>query len=620
MNALNSGTPSRRWVRGLVIAAVAVVPLAFAGLVVGAVSDSESASERIPAAIVNNDELLYQTAADGTETPVFAGRLLVTELTGAEDGFDWVITNDADAAAALDAGEVYAVVTIPETFSESLTSIQGDDPQAAELAIRTDDSHSYLTGSLSQAIGDSMAATFGRAITEQFIAGIYTGIGDLGGSLQTAADGAGKLSAGAGELGSGLGELAGGAATAGSGATQLSSGVSKYTAGVDALASGLSSLNSGAAGLGGVSAGVTQYTTNVSGFLGGLKPAYQAQLATELAKPVPDAATVTQLRTIIGTIDGLASGGSQLSQQTAGGIAAVQGGIAQSASGAAQLAAGSAALRSGASSLAGGLGDLSAGASAAATGATGLATGADELASGLAAGAEQVPVVDTDTADATAKVAAEPVTVTATRANEITDIGQALAAFFVPFGLWLGALAVFLVLRPVTRSALQSTATAGRLLLVSLARASAVTAVQAALLVALLHLTLGVSWSALPVTLGFSVLMALAFTAFHHLLSVAFGRAGLVVSLFVLAVQLTSTGGIYPVQLLAEPFQAISPLLPLTYGVSGMQAIIAGGSAGPVLAASAALLGFGLLSVLLSRAALRRRQRVQALALVPATA
>ncbi len=35
----------------------------------------------------------------------------------------------------------------------------------------------------------------------------------------------------------------------------------------------------------------------------------------------------------------------------------------------------------------------------------------------------------------------------------------------------------------------------------------------------------------------------------------ALGRAGLVVSLFLLAVQITSTGGIYPIQLLSTPFQ-----------------------------------------------------------------
>jgi len=190
----------------------------------------------------------------------------------------------------------------------------------------------------------------------------------------------------------------------------------------------------------------------------------------------------------------------------------------------------------------------------------------------------------------------------------------------VPLGLWIGALAVFLVLRPVTRRALSSTAANGRLVFSSLAKAGAISVAQALLLVGLLHLALGVSWSALPATLGFSVLMALAFTAFHYLLTIGLGKAGLVVSLFVLAVQVTSTGGLYPIQLLAAPFQWISPLLPLTYGVQGMQGIIAGGDVGSVIGAAVTLLGFGVASVLVALFAISRTRRAQSLLARPAIA
>ncbi|MEJ1230922.1 MAG: hypothetical protein WDM88_10420 [Galbitalea sp.] len=64
------------------------------------------------------------------------------------------------------------------------------------------------------------------------------------------------------------------------------------------------------------------------------------------------------------------------------------------------------------------------------------------------------------------------------------------------------------------------------------------------------------------------------------MLTIGLGRAGLVVSIFLLAVQITSTGGLYPIQLLAKPFQVISPFLPLTYGVRGMESIIANSGAG----------------------------------------
>jgi putative membrane protein len=140
------------------------------------------------------------------------------------------------------------------------------------------------------------------------------------------------------------------------------------------------------------------------------------------------------------------------------------------------------------------------------------------------------------------------------------------------------------------------------------------------LLVVLLHVAIGVDWSLLPATLLFSLLTAVSFTAFHHLLTVVFGRAGLVVSLFLLAVQITATGGLYPIQVLSQPFQVVSPFLPLTHGVSGMQAIISGGAVGPVIAAAAALAIFGLLSALLALVAIRRSRSARSLGLAASTA
>ncbi|MEO6943921.1 MAG: YhgE/Pip family protein [Lacisediminihabitans sp.] len=540
----------RRWLRWLTLGAVVLVPLAFAGLFVSALPKSDTALDRIPAAIVNQDTLVYTTAADGTKSPVFAGRQLVTELTGGAAGFDWTITNEKAAKKALADGSVYAILTVPKNFSTSILSLTSKDPQQAKLAIKTDDAHSYLTGALAQTVGDGMANTFGKAVTEQYISGLYSSLGDIGGAFSSAADGA----------------------------TQLSDGVGKYTAGVNSLAGGLGSLSAGASKLTQLSGGVTSYTNGVSQLAQALAQA-NAGLQADPGNPT----AVATVNAISAQLTGAAASGATLSQQTTSGIRGIQGGISQSASGAAQLATGSA----------------------------GLGEGASSLASGLQSGAAKIPPADSKASAATAKIASDPVGITVTHDNRIAKIGQVVATFFVPLGLWIGALAVFLVLRPVTRRALASTATGSRLVLSALAKASAVTVAQALLLVGLLHLALGVSWISLPLTLGFSILTALAFTAFHYLLTVGLGKAGLVVSLFVLAVQITSTGGLYPIQLLAAPFQWISPLLPLTYGVQGMQGIIAGGDAGPVIGAMVTLLAFGVGSVLVSLLAIRRTRRVQ---------
>lgn len=600
--------PAGRRRRIAAIAAAVLVPLAFAGLFVGSIGQADDAATRaIPAAVVNSDTLITQTAADGTETPVFAGRQLVTELTASNsEGFDWTITNAADAKKMLESGEVYAVLTVPSDFSSSILSIQGKDPVKADLRIATDDAHSYLTPIVAESVGQSMTTTFGRTITETYLSGLYTSLGDLGSSLGTAADGATGLADGATKLGSGLTSLAEGATSAQTGAATLSSGVATYTGGVGSLSSGLARLNNGAAGLTQVSQGVTQYTGGVSQL--------SAAIAAETAKltdadPLNDPAAIGTLTALSGQLATTAAGGAGLASQASTAISGIQGGISSSASGAARLAAGSGSLTSGATSLASGLGSLSTGATDASTGATTLATGATDLASGLRTGADQVPAADGAAQSKAAGVVAEPVTLTVDQANKVEGLGQMISTFLVPLGLWLGALATFLVLGRASASALASSAGDGRLLGRLLGRASAIAVAQALLLVAMLHVAVGVDWSLLPATLSFAVVMALAFTAIHSLLTLAFGRGGLVVSLLLLAVQVTSTGGLYPVDLLAAPFRVISPLLPLTAAVDGMQSIVSGGGgwAVPLII----LVVFGGVSALLSIVAMRRVRTVR---------
>lgn len=565
MSSVNP-TMRKRWLRRAGLAAVVLVPLAFAGLVVGALAQGDQAAGGIPVAIVNQDTLQKTTQADGTVQNVFAGRLLVTELTGSKR-FDWTITNEHDAAADLESGRVYAILTVPKDFSSSILSISGENPQKAGIAIRTDDAHSYLTGSVAQVVGQTMADTFGRAITEQYIGGVYSSIGGLTGALGQAADGATQLSGGA---------------------NQLSSGLVRYTDGVDSLANGLDRLNDGAAQLSQLSSGIATYTSGVSQ-LSGLASAIDLGTVT-------DPTTRGQLQALIGGLHSAAEGGAGLSSQAATGISGIQSGIAQSSDGAWALSNTGPALVSGA---------------------TGLADGATSLATGLRSGAAQVPAMDSAAAQRSAKVAADPVGLKVTTDNPVTAVGQVVATFAIPLGLWIGALAVFLVLRPVTRRALTSTARGGRLVASAIARAGTVTAAQAVLLVALLHLTVGVDWSLLPATLIFSLLTAGAFTAFHYLLTIGLGRAGLVVSLLVLAVQVTSTGGVYPIEVLSTPFQLISPFLPLTYAVDGMQGIISGGDPGAVVASALVLAAFGAGSVVLALFAIRRTRRATTLGIVP---
>ncbi|PPL18964.1 YhgE/Pip family protein [Microterricola pindariensis] len=641
----------RRTAFALMLAGIIVVPLAIAGLVSGALASADDRLDAVPAIVVNNDEMVTATLPDGSEQMILAGRQLVTELTGPDTaGFAWTISNSEHAAAALAAGEAYAVLTIPSDFSAAINSLSGAEPTQADLQITTDDAHAYLAGSAAQSVGEAMTSSFGRAITTQYLTAFYSGIAEMGSSLGTAADGATTLSSGVGTLAGGLDTLSTGAGTAASGAAELADGASglaggasglaggvrEYSTGVDGIAAGLGTLNSSAAGLTQLSDGVKAYTQGINGAVGQLNPYLDqgmAALGALMPSLTPEQQQAAQgaLQAMGGVqagINQLVGSGDELAAQTATAIGGVQGGIGQLADGAAQLSGGSDGLRSGADSLAGGASELAGGASelaggiaqladgagASASGAHQLHDGASELATGLGDGAEQASALAGSDPQTTAEVIAEPVGVSLERENAISSIGQIIGMVFVPVGLWIGALVIFLLMRPVTALALGSTASTGRIVARGLLRGFAIAAAQALVVVALLHTALGVSWAALPATLGFSLLMAAAFVAVHHFLVTAWGRTGIVVSLVLLALQLTSAGGLYPVEILAAPFQLISPILPLTWAVQGMQAIVAGVGGGAVGTAALVLAVFALLGALGSLAVVARRRGARSFA------
>lgn len=602
----------------LAAAVVVLTPFAVNGFFSGALADADSSLQSIPAALVNEDEMTTTTNADGTETVNFAGRGLVTELTGAENsGFDWTLTNADDAAEGLENGTYYAVLTVPSDFSASLNTLATSDPQAGAIDITTDAAHGYLAGLIASTVASEVQSTFGQTVTTQVVNGLYTSFGTVGESLGEAAGGATQLASGADGLASGATQLADGATQLTGGLNEYASGVGTYTDGVSQLAGGVQQLADGAAQANtGLTDGINRYTGGVSALASG----YQQLLAGVAQDPTLSPATLAALQGFGTQLNTAAAGGAELSAQTSAALGGLASGAADAASGANQLASNGPALVSGAGEIATGAQGLADGATQLGSGATQLGDGARTLAAGLQKGADQFSAnAPTDDGGQTAaEVIAQPVTVDVTTLNATDDVGQIVAIILVPAALWIGALALFLRRRPFSAATLASSASTARLTVRAFGRAAVFAAAQTVLLVGFLHLALGVAWSSLPATFGFSLLVALAFTAFHQLLTTAFGRIGAVVSLLLLALQLASTGGLYPVEILSGPFQAINAVSPLAYAVAGMQSIITGGAASIVVTGALVMAALLLLSLLLAGAALARRRRPLALGwLVP---
>ncbi|NJC72259.1 YhgE/Pip domain-containing protein [Planosporangium thailandense] len=264
--------------------------------------------------------------------------------------------------------------------------------------------------------------------------------------------------------------------------------------------------------------------------------------------------------------------------QASGGAKTLNGGLYRLSTGARQLDSGLAALSDGTHQLANGLSTLE--------------SGAGQLADGLAGGAQKIPGYDPDERVKRSGVLGDPVELNRQARHAAATYGVGFAPYFLALALWVGAMITYMLLRPVTRRYLVSAAPAVRVALAGWLPAVVIGLVQASVLLLVLWSALGLT----PVhpigTLGFLFLVAVAFTAILQWLGAQLGPAGRLVALALLMLQLTSSGGTYPVQTTPAFFQHIHPFLPMTYVVDSLRHLIDGGPAGTVIKGSLVLAGF----------------------------
>jgi YhgE/Pip-like protein len=162
----------------------------------------------------------------------------------------------------------------------------------------------------------------------------------------------------------------------------------------------------------------------------------------------------------------------------------------------------------------------------------------------------------------------------------VENSGSGFASNFVPGALWLGAaMAAFLIhIQVLPRHALFFSRPAQVVGKIFLPACVAVLQSLMVFLVVLYALKIRVvnPW-ALALAL---IVSSIAFLSIVFALTKAFGDAGKGIAMFLLAVQLSSSGGIMPVELSGGLFAQISPWLPLTWVVESIKASMFGAYGG----------------------------------------
>ncbi|MBN8235662.1 YhgE/Pip domain-containing protein [Halobacillus kuroshimensis] len=157
------------WVALILILGLAVLPSLYAWFNIKASWDPYSQTDQLPVAVVNEDQ-----GAVVRDKDIDVGQELVDNLKD-EDSFDWQFTDRGEAMDKLEYGDYYAVIVIPETFSEHLGTVVEGNPEKSEVQYYVNEK----INAIAPKITEKGATVLVDQITSQFISEVNGTVADL---------------------------------------------------------------------------------------------------------------------------------------------------------------------------------------------------------------------------------------------------------------------------------------------------------------------------------------------------------------------------------------------------------------------------------------------------------
>ncbi len=620
---MSLGTDLKRFSRGamprIALAVVVLMPLLYGAMYLWAFWNPFDAVNKVPVALVNEDKgtvvdgKKLDAGAEVSDALVDSGQLQLHRVSATE------------AADGLSSGRYYFTVTLPEDFSAAIASPNSDAPEQARIDFRFNDANNYLASIIGQNAAREVINQVNASIGERTLETVLTGLNDAGDGLVKAADGAEQLAAGnaaaddgAQRLATGAGELTAGLKTARDGSAQLAAGTRQLRDKVDTATGPVLNMLDRVSGLqlnpdevGHIAQRLSGAVRNTTDRIAALNidqvhAAAIVEQALGMLQNNPDPAVRhvgdvlagAQRLLLANGIDPATDDGLLRLRDSAAELEtelgdpnsklrtfitrALDGGlrndVAALRDGVDQLDTGAHALNKGLVQLTAGGAQLQSGAAQLAAGTEKLAAGSQELATKLKDGSAQLPSWTPQQRTEVARTLAAPVALNMQTDNPAATFGTGFAPFFLPLALFIGALIIWMLLKPVQSRPIVHGLGALRVVLASYWPALLIVVCQVAVMYLVVHFGVGLQARYPVATVAFLLLIAATFLAVIQAFNALFGvSVGRVVTLAFLMLQLVSAGGIYPVETTAKPFQILHPFDPMTYAVNGLRQTIAGG-------------------------------------------
>ncbi|MEE1783789.1 YhgE/Pip family protein [Streptomyces sp. SP17BM10] len=616
--------------RRLVPALLCLIPLLYGAMYLWANWDPYGKTDRVPVAVVNLD----RPATTPQGATVDAGTQIVEKLKAAGT-FAWRFVDEDTASSGLRSGRYAFTIRIPADFSNRLSSATDPQPLQAGIRMELNDANNYIAGVMTEVVQSKLEAQINSATHEAYAHALYGELSQVRRQLTTASAGAQQLLTASTTAQQASAAFAAANSTVSTGTTQLATGARQISQAITEVDTAADRLDTTAArqiptataalvtaaslasqGTATVHTGTSQVKQGTATAVTDLR-----QLAADHPDLAQDPAYQRALRdadqadSAAGRIDSGAAAAHTTAAQT---LTAAQDLQTKAASLQQQTTAvttplklvdtGAQGVATGTTTLTGAVEALQKGAGAATSAANQAHDGATQLSSTIDDQLRHIPDLTDQQATAAATTLGTPVHIDRTNLHPAGVYGRGLAPFFFAIALWVFGLFAYLLLRPFNRRALASRTRSTSVAVGGWLPAAALGALAAVILYTVVDLGLGLHADHPAATVALLVLAAGSFVAVDHLLRTTLGVAGDVLSLVLLILQLTASGGLYPMPTTPGFFQALHPLLPMTYLVDGLRVTISGGQTGHLLRDAAVLAAFALGCLALSSLGVRRRR------------
>ncbi|MDD7794104.1 YhgE/Pip domain-containing protein [Clostridium sp. 'White wine YQ'] len=225
--------------------------------------------------------------------------------------------------------------------------------------------------------------------------------------------------------------------------------------------------------------------------------------------------------------------------------------------------------------LSSGLGKLNSGSKDLVNGLMDANDGAEKLSDGLNDGYNEMNSNLKFNSDDMSKFVSEPVSLKDNSINGVKYYGEGLAPYFVSLSLWLGAMFVNLIMSIIKRLDIVENKFL-KSFIGKFAAGSLMTIVQALILSFALVKGLKIDVTSIPNFYLSNMFISVVFFSVMFGVSYAIGIIGTPIMFVVFLLQLSSSGGTFPIETAPTFYKVVGHVFPMTYSINTLRMIISG--------------------------------------------